>query len=64
METFPRYWPFVNSPVTSEFPAQRTVTQNFDVFSDLRVNKRFSKAGDLRRHNVHYDVTVMFKKKG
>ena len=29
---------------------------------DLRLNKRFSKqreTGDLRRHHVHYDVTVM-----
>ena len=42
---FPRYWPFVggNSPVTGEFPAQRPVTRSFDVFFDLRLNKRFSK---------------------
>ena len=32
-----------NSPVTGEFPAQRPVTRNFDVFFDLRVNKRLSK---------------------
>ena len=32
-----------NSPVTDEFPAQRPVTQSFDVFSDLRLNKRLSK---------------------
>ena len=32
-----------NSPVTSEFPAQRPVTQSFDVFLDLRLNKRLSK---------------------
>ena len=25
-----------NSPVTGEFPEQRPVTQNFDVFVDLR----------------------------
>ena len=32
-----------NSPVTGEFPAQRPATQNFDVFIDLRPNKRLSK---------------------
>ena len=30
-----------NSLVTGEFPAQRPVTQSFDVFFDLRRNKRF-----------------------
>ena len=28
-----------NSPITGEFPAQRPVTRNFDVFFDLRLNK-------------------------
>ena len=32
-----------NSPVPGEFPAQRPVTQSFDVFFDLRPNKRLSK---------------------
>ena len=32
-----------NSPVTIEFPAQRPVMQSFDVFFDLRLNKRLSK---------------------
>ena len=32
-----------NSPVTGEFPAQRQVTRSFDVFFDLRPNKRSSK---------------------
>ena len=32
-----------NSPVPGEFPAQRPVTQSFDVFLDLRLNKRLSK---------------------
>ena len=32
-----------NSPVTSEFPTQRPVTRSFDVFYDLRLNKRLSK---------------------
>ena len=32
-----------NSPVTSEFLSQRPVTRSFDVFFDLRPNKRLSK---------------------
>ena len=32
-----------NSPLTGEFPAQRPVTRSFDVFFDLRPNKRLSK---------------------
>ena len=31
-----------NSPVAGEFPAQRPVTQSFDIFFDLRLNKRLS----------------------
>ena len=51
-----------NSPVTGEFPAQRPVTRSFDVFFDLRLNKRLGKqreAGGLRRYRAHYDITVM-----
>ena len=51
-----------NLPVTGEFPSQRPVTWSFDVFFDLRRNKRLSnnnKAGDLRRHRTRYDVTIM-----
>ena len=54
-----------NSPVTGEFPSQRPVTRGFDVFVDLRLDKRLSKqsnnreAGDLRRHRGHYDVIVI-----
>ena len=33
----------VNSPVTGEFTAQRPVTRSFDVFFDLRLNKRLNK---------------------
>ena len=47
------------SPVPGEFPTQRSVTRNFDVFFDLRLNKRLSGAGDLRRYRAHYDVTLM-----
>ena len=32
-----------NSPVIGEFPAQRPVTQSFDVSFDLRLNTRLSK---------------------
>ena len=32
-----------NSPVPGEFPTQRPVTRNLDVFFDLRPNKRLSK---------------------
>ena len=32
-----------NSPVTREFPSQRPVTQSFDVFFDMRLNKQLSK---------------------
>ena len=32
-----------NSPVTGESPAQRPITRSFDVFFDLRLNKRLSK---------------------
>ena len=48
---FLRYWHFVcerNSPVTSEFPSQRPVTQSFGVFFDLRLNKRLSKPSRRR----------------
>ena len=32
-----------NSPVNSEFPSQRPVSQSLDVFFNLRLNKRLSK---------------------
>ena len=32
-----------NSPITGEFPTQRPVTRSFDIFFDLRLNKRLSK---------------------
>ena len=45
METFPALLAICvgNSPVTGEFPAQRPVRRSFDVFFDLRLNKRLSK---------------------
>ena len=54
-----------NSPVTGEFTAQRPVTRSFDVFFDLRLNKRWAcwvnngEADDFRHYRAHYDVIVM-----
>ena len=51
-----------NSSVTGEFPAQRPVTQSFDVsLICVRINDWVNdrEAGDLRRNRAHYDVTVM-----
>ena len=64
METFSALLAFCagNSPVPGEFPTQRPVTQSFDVFFDLRLNKLLSKkreAGDLRRYRPHYLVILM-----
>ena len=47
-----------------EFPTERPVTRNFDVFFDLRLNKvNNGEAGDLGRNRGHYDVSVMNKLK-
>ena len=45
METFSALLAFCagNSPVHGEFPTQRPVTRSFDIFFDLRLNKRLSK---------------------
>ena len=50
-----------NSPVLGEFPTQRPVTWNFDVFFDLRPNKLLIKqsCGHLRRHRTQFDFIVM-----
>ena len=37
------WWRHQMETVTGEFPAQRQVTQSFDVFFDLRLNKRLGK---------------------
>ena len=53
-----------NSSVSGEFPTQRPVTLSFDVYFDLRPNKRLSKQSwgwlFFRRYHSHYDVIVMF----
>ena len=63
-----------NSPVTSEFSSQRPVTWSFDVFFDLRLNKRLSKQSwdwwfEMPLHSLWchciempYDVTVTWPK--
>ena len=45
MEKFSALLPICagNSPVPGEFPSQRPVTRTFDVYFDLRLNKRLSK---------------------
>ena len=51
-----------NSPVTGEFPAKRPVTQSFDVFFDLRLNKRLNKQSWgwwFETPSCHCDVTLM-----
>ena len=64
MKTFSKLLAFCagNSLVTGEFPSQRPVTRSFDIFFNLRPNKRLSinnrEGGDLRRHRSHYDVIV------
>ena len=64
MEQFPRYWPFVRgihrSPVNSPHKGQWRGALIFSLICariDGWVNNR--KAGDLRRHVVHFDVIVM-----
>ena len=37
-----------NSPVPGEFPTQRPVTRSFDVYFDLRSDKRLSKQTIVR----------------
>ena len=57
---FPRYWPFVRGihrlPVNSPHKDQWRGALVFS-FMNGWVNNR--EAGDLRRHDTHYDVTVM-----
>ena len=57
METFPALLAICaeNSPVTGEFPSQRPVTRSFDVFLDLRLNKRLSNNFVL---NIFYNEKV------
>ena len=61
---FPRYWPFVRgihrSPVNSPHRGQWRGHLMFSLICTL-INSWVNngKAGDLKRHCTHYDVTVM-----
>ena len=46
-----------NPAVTGGFPSQRSVTQSFDVFFDLRLNKRLRKQS--RRHHMIWDAIAL-----
>ena len=51
-----------NSPDTGEFPAQRSMTRSFDVFFDLRLNKRLNKQSSgwwFETPSRQNDVTLM-----
>ena len=48
-----------NLSVTGELATQRPVTRRFEIFFEMRLNKRLCEAGDLRRHRAHYDVIVI-----
>ena len=45
-----------NPPVTGESPQQRPVTRSYDVFFDLRLNKRLSKQSWRWWFETRYDV--------
>ena len=51
-----------SSPVPGEFSAQRPVTRSFDLFFDLRLNKRLRKQSWdwwSETFRAHYDIIVM-----
>ena len=62
---FPRYWPFVRgihlSPVNSAHKGQRRGALMF-FFIYARINSwvNTGEAGDLRRHDAHYDGIAVF----
>ena len=61
---FPRYWPFVWGIRRSPVNPPQSQRHGVLMFPLIRLNKWLSKdrkAGDLRRHRAHYDVTVMIK---
>ena len=48
METFSALLALCDSPSSGEFPSKRPMTRSFDVFFDLRLNKRLSKQSRRR----------------
>ena len=64
MNNFPRYWPFVRgihrSPVNSPHKGQWRGTLMFSLtYAWIRGWVNYREAGDLRRHQAHYDLIVM-----
>ena len=57
---FPRYWPFVRGIIVG-FRSQKQVRRSFDVFFDLRLNKRLSRQSQppLIWAAAHYNGAVM-----
>ena len=58
-----RFWALLalckrNPPVTGEFSPQRPVTQSFNIFIGVRLNKH-PDANDLKRYGAHCDVILM-----
>ena len=65
METFPRYWPFVQgihrSPVNSLHKGQWRGALMFSLICAwINGWANNGEAGDLRRHRAHYDVIVIY----
>ena len=61
---FPRYWPFVRgihqSPVNSPHKGQWRGAVPFSLIcASIKYWVNNCKAGDLKRHGAHYDVTAM-----
>ena len=48
-----------NSPVPGEVPTQRPVTRGFDVFFNLRLNKRLGKYGGVEGPpHIFFDIML------
>ena len=68
MEIFSALLALCNPPIIGGFPSQRPVTRSFDIFFNLRLNKRFSKQSrrrwleissrSLKRHCTVTNYTV------
>ena len=50
-----------NSPIIREFPSQRPVTRSFDVFFDLRLNKRLTLSVSNIKTNVSRNFHEVFR---
>ena len=68
-KNFPRYWPFVRGidqlPVNSDHKGQWRGALMFSLICAWTTGWVYNRdTGDLRRHSVHYDVTVMRRHTG